>query len=75
MNNLTKQRDQYVQQLKQVETQLQTQDRETQRLVTQREQLKGAVFALDTLAQAQATESSPEQEPEPKEQQTELMGN
>lgn len=62
MNTLSKQRESYVQQLQQTETRLQTLDVERQRLITQREQLKGAIFALDSLSQTEGepTTESPE---------------
>jgi chaperonin cofactor prefoldin len=60
MSNLSQQRESYVKQLQSVETRLQSLDAEKQKLITQREQLKGAVFALDSLAQAEAVVESPE---------------
>ena len=46
------QREGYVTQMQQVEDQLKQLDTQKARLAAQREQLKGAVFALDSLAQA-----------------------
>jgi len=58
---LEKQKDGYLAQMKQVESSLKELDQQRQQLLTQREQLKGAVFALDSLfsAESQEAESVP----------------
>ena len=50
---LKTQRESYVQQLQQVEQSIKGLEVQRERFGAQREQLKGAIFALDSLAQAQ----------------------
>ncbi len=59
---LKNQRDSYVSQLNSTEQKLQSLDQDKARLLAQREQLKGAIFALDTLASAVNNEAQPETE-------------
>lgn len=57
---LKTQREGYLTQLKGVESSLQESDRQRERLFAQREQLKGAIFALDTLAQSEEAATTAE---------------
>ena len=53
---LEKQKEGYLAQMQQVETSLKDLGQQRERLLAQREQLKGAVFALDSLVSAAEAE-------------------
>lgn len=60
MEKLTKHREGYLNQLNEVEASLQELDRKRDRYMAQREQLKGAIFALDMISNPDAEDLSNE---------------